>query len=94
MMLRGSRSLAIAAGEAVVTKMGHGEGFLITRRFRELRDDLNRASALQTGAPGPELRLGQTRFPLPSTRTTQLRNASGYRAAGVNGPGARIKEQA
>jgi hypothetical protein len=79
------------APPAVVTKMGHGEGFLITRRFRELRDDLNRASALQPGAPGPELRLGQTRHPLPSTRTTQPTNASGYEA-GINGPAARTKE--
>jgi hypothetical protein len=50
---------------AVVTKMGHGGGFLITRRFREIRDCVNRASTLQPATPGRELRLGQTRHPPP-----------------------------
>lgn len=93
-------TLAIATQHeppAVVTKMGHGGGFLITRRFRELRDNLNRASALQPGSPGPEPgpepRLGQTRHPPPPTGTTQLTNASGYHEAGINGPVARPKEQ-
>jgi hypothetical protein len=78
---------------AVVTKMGHGGGFLITCRFREIRDCVNRASVLRPATPGHELRLGQTRHPLPPSGTTQLTNAYGYREAGINGPVARSKEQ-
>lgn len=81
------------AAPAVITKMGHGEGFLITRRFRELKEDLNRASAHQPGSPGSDLRLGQIRHPSPETGTTRPTNASGYRSAGINRPVARPEEQ-